>query len=110
MVNLVSTTNVATAGVSVALTRNGTYIGGGTASGNKSSAIGTGLTAQPYIIGTTSSVYLDSPATTSACTYQVKIIVQSGYTAYVGSSGSETDLPYVGRFPSSITVMEVSGT
>lgn len=51
--------------------------------------------------------YLDSPATTSAVTYQVQISRASG-TVYVNRSHDDNDASHFGRFASSITAMEVA--
>lgn len=51
-------------------------------------------------------VYLDSPATTSATTYNVTAFV-SGGTAYVNRSGIDSDNSTWGRLASTITVMEI---
>ena len=54
------------------------------------------------------AVFLDSPATTSAVTYQVNIGTRGVGTAYVNSSSTDTDLSTFHRGSSSITVMEVA--
>lgn len=51
--------------------------------------------------------YLDSPATISATTYKVQMVVPTG-TGYVNRSGEDVDLSTISRLSSSITVMEVS--
>jgi len=52
-------------------------------------------------------VYLDSPATTSATTYQVEILARSGSTIYVNRSGQDSDSDQYGRTASSLTAIEV---
>ena len=51
--------------------------------------------------------YLDSPATTSATTYKVQIVVPIG-TGYVNRAGEDVDNSSASRLSSSITVMEIS--
>lgn len=51
-------------------------------------------------------VYLDSPATTSAVTYNATAAIQQG-TAYVNRSGIDSDNSSWGRSASTITVMEI---
>lgn len=56
-----------------------------------------------------SGVYLDSPATTSATTYQVQIIsLNTGNTAYVNRSHTDTDSAIFVRGASTITALEIS--
>jgi hypothetical protein len=52
--------------------------------------------------------YLDSPATTSATTYEIQARIGNAGTAYINRSGSDTDNATFARTPSSITVMEIS--
>ena len=54
--------------------------------------------------------YLDSPSYTSGqiITYTVSVSTQSSTTAYIGRTGSDVDVAYVGRMSSHITVMEVA--
>jgi hypothetical protein len=53
--------------------------------------------------------FLDSPATTSATTYKIQIINQTGYTTYINRTNGDSDVTAYGRFTSQITVMEISG-
>ena len=56
-----------------------------------------------------SGVYLDSPATTSATTYQVQIIsLNTGNTAYVNRSHTDSDSAIYVRGASTITALEIS--
>jgi hypothetical protein len=56
-------------------------------------------------------IFLDSPATTSAITYGVQVFNRSGVTRtlYVNRSQSDTDSATVGRYVSTITLMEIAG-
>jgi hypothetical protein len=60
-------------------------------------------TFQAYNFG---AMFLDSPATTSATTYKMQIIV-SGGTGYVNRWPTDTDSAGFPRLASSITVMEI---
>ena len=55
------------------------------------------------------SMYLDSPATTSALTYKIQFNSNNGAVAtYVNQSATDVNASYVGRTASSITVMEIA--
>lgn len=53
--------------------------------------------------------YLDSPNTTSAVTYSMQVRQGSTGTVFVGRSANDSDNSGYGRFPSSITAIEVAG-
>jgi len=53
-------------------------------------------------------LFLDSPNTTSAVTYNIQVRVGSVGTVYIGRAGSDSDTVDNGRFPTSIIVMEVA--
>jgi hypothetical protein len=58
---------------------------------------------------TGSVCFLDSPATTSATTYKIQLIVQAGgYTTYINRTNGDTDSAAYARFTSQITVMEIA--
>lgn len=108
MVNAWLSTSFGTAGSVLVLARDGTNIGGGTAVGNDTSAIGSGRSATPSQACGNTICFLDSPATTSAVTYQLKTLVNSGYTGYVGQEAQDTNQAQSGRYPTVITLMEVA--
>lgn len=57
-----------------------------------------------------SGVYLDSPATTSATTYQVQLVsLNTSNTAYVNRTHTDADNTIYARGASTITVMEIAG-
>lgn len=89
------------------LTRNSTLIGGGTAVGSRSSSIGAG-SSPGYMAENVSYMYLDSPATTSAVTYQLQGVMQSGGAMYFNYTLDDNNDPSMGRFASTMTVMEVA--
>lgn len=93
------------------MVRGSTAIGVGDAAGSRSqvsssnfysSQAGTGNS----MLGSTFQ-YLDSPATTSATTYKIQFITDSG-TTLVNRTPNDTDALYVGRSISTITVYEVA--
>ena len=59
--------------------------------------------------GFTSLAYLDSPATTSATTYQIELRHTSGQVAAIGRTGADDDIAGRGRYPTTIIAMEVAG-
>lgn len=56
----------------------------------------------------TSFHFLDSPSSTSALTYKVRAVVESGSTAYINRSEGDANVSSAGRGVATITVMEVS--
>jgi hypothetical protein len=52
--------------------------------------------------------YLDSPATTSATTYKVQVIMNGAGTGYLNRNNSDSDAVGISRVVSTITVMEVA--
>ena len=57
----------------------------------------------------TSGMYLDSPSTTSATTYQVYVAQEGGSTMHLNRFGSDANHAYHPRATSGITLMEISG-
>lgn len=110
LVNL--STGVASNGFDIGMNivRNGTNIAQGTGgTGNITQAVGN--TGNSSHGNSMSMNYLDSPATTSACTYKVQIQPQSGTTAYLNRTAAlnGTSDVYAYGYISTITVMEISG-
>ena len=95
------------------LMRDSTPIKIGDASGSKTRVTGqmhhAGSNDQ-FDIEQVSGTFLDSPATTSSITYKMRVgTPHSGsYTLFVNYHQEESDLAWVGRSASTITVMEVS--
>jgi hypothetical protein len=93
------------------ITRSGTAIAIGDAASNRTrSTLGNvqynGVNNDRSSFG--SMTFLDSPATTSATTYQVQGITDAN-TLTVNRSGADADATAVYRTISTITVMEISG-
>jgi hypothetical protein len=91
------------------VTRNGTAAFVGDVAGSR---IQTDLYFRYYSANEANSypmMFLDSPATTSAVTYQVQIGAEGGSpTIYVNRSTGDVDNTNYGRSASSITVMEIA--
>jgi hypothetical protein len=98
----------------VLLERNGTAIGSGTtATGNQVNTFlnGTGPNiagATIYAMTTAAKSFLDSPATTSALTYQIRFAVPYGGPGYINRPHATDNAVYIQRPTSSITVMEIA--
>jgi hypothetical protein len=89
------------------VTRDGTPIGVGDLAGARKQSgwfIGTKAADEPQ---SPAWSFLDSPATTSATTYQARL-TRSGGTAYVNRYSTDSSTGNVGRSVSTITVMEVA--
>ena len=91
------------------LLRNGTLINAGDASGSA----GRGLMNAGFKDTNSESpvpfTFLDSPATTSACTYKIQIISESGYTVWVNRTVGNLNDDRQQRTSSNIIVMEIKG-
>ena len=107
-VNVCASTTTSS-GACLQLVRGSTAIGNGTASSNRPACATEINEAQAYAAQTNAWNYLDSPATTSATTYKVQVLVQTGQTVYVNRSNDDGDGPARGRSASNITVMEIKG-
>ncbi len=89
------------------LLRGATNVGGGTPSGNRPAAIlGASATNLGADAGTT--IFIDTPATTSATTYKVQARVDSGNgTFYLNRTNDDSDVASRPRFASTITLIEI---
>ena len=105
---LYSSTNGDVAHTYSSIFRNDTIIGNATDAGNRTAASSVHNTAtQQMTFG--GSEHLDSPATTSAITYKIKVKSSNGQTVTFNRSYRDTNLgAYDGRAVSFLTVMEVS--
>jgi hypothetical protein len=93
----------------VILTRGGSAISGAIADADGSRGRVTGgLTDREFDPNTSTFVYLDSPASTSALTYGVDLYSVYTVTHYVNRGQNNDDQNYRFRAVSTITVMEVS--
>ena len=92
----------------VQLTRNGTGIFLGNASGSRVQSSGGDLFGGSNTIRNVTFSFVDSPATTSSVAYGVNVMSGGGTTA-VNQSVSDSNGTDWARSPSSIIVMEISG-
>lgn len=89
-------------------TRNGTSIFVGNAASLRTPITWEGITPDDNVSQTGSYIYLDSPATTAAVTYQLQIKSSDGPAIYINRSVADTDSPTRGRGASSIVLLEVA--
>ena len=89
--------------------RDSTAIAIADADGSRTRASAMGYAPDTGDVRHHSTVWLDSPSTTSATTYKIQFMMASaGSTAYINRFAATTDSAAYGRGVSSITVMEVS--
>jgi hypothetical protein len=88
------------------LVRGSTSIAQGDAAGSRTRAatgVRVDLSANCLSLGIN---FLDSPATTSATTYKLQMLMNSG-TSYLNRSSTDSDSAVFARYSSTITVMEI---
>jgi hypothetical protein len=90
-------------GANFALSRNGTLIGQGTSGTTQNSIAVVFVASNDFYNGTSFSI-LDSPSTTSAITYQIRLLSSAGGTCWIGRRGSDT----YGGSSSTLTAMEIA--
>jgi hypothetical protein len=98
----------------ILLQRNGTSIfTGNSASGSQYNVFlggyGTATPGVAYRISQQAKCVLDSPATTSAVTYQIAADCPFGAPGYINRQGNQSNNPYIQYPTSTITLMEVKG-
>ena len=100
-------------GAQLRLLRNSTAIYIGDAAGSRDRSmmqLAGDISGSQYQVIRTNGQYLDSPATTSSVTYKVQINSgNNSSTSYINRTVYDNDSVGIGRFASSITVMEVKG-
>ena len=101
------------AGGGFTLLRGSTEIFRGDAASSRQRFTATGLYGSSgnnavYSGGTGTSIFLDSPESTSQLTYKVQVKIRET-TLYVGRTVFDTDNDNASRHTSSITVMEIAG-
>lgn len=104
--------NSATAYVTqLRLVRDSTAICIGDAASNRTRSTAHIRMGDTYEVGSFSATTLDSPSTTSATTYKVQMLVQTGggSTGVLNRTGNDSDHDYQGRTASTITAMEIAG-
>jgi hypothetical protein len=88
------------------LVRGSTSIAQGDAAGSRTRAatgVRVDISANCLSLGIN---FLDSPATTSATTYKLQMLMNSG-TSYLNRSSTDSDSAVFARYSSTITVMEI---
>jgi len=100
--------------LSIAIDRGGTLVGVGDAAGSRNRVSGANrvFSSDTQNIVNVSSSVLDTPSTTSATTYQIR--VYNSYTSAtpivrVNSNQADTDVNQTARTASTITLMEIAG-
>ena len=93
------------------LVRASTDIYLGDAAGSRIRGFGGGGSTDAATLTQLSTVFLDSPSTTSSTTYKIQIYNQNAasYAVYVNRTYNDTDNTSYSRAASSITVMEIAG-
>jgi len=107
-INGASTSSASNFGLS--LYRAGSAIYNGAAGTGQQLASSMGYSVDTNTQMSNSIVYLDSPSTTSAITYQIYLVSNTGTAVYVNRSAADTASSTCYRTPSSITVIEISGS
>jgi hypothetical protein len=101
--------NSSESGSFLTLVRGSTAICIGDAAGSRSrSSTGASYDTTGYHASALVVNYLDSPATTSSTTYKCQIAANSTSTTYVNRTAQDSDVAQIGRYASTITVMEVA--
>lgn len=91
------------------LTRNGTAIGNGGSTGSQYPCIARSYYGDPNVLaGAVSFNFIDTPSTTSACTYQIQIRTQGAGSVFINRTQNDGNSPDGARPSSTITVMELS--
>ena len=70
-------------------------------------SLGSGTAGDTGDLSNWSTVFIDSPSTTSEVTYQCQFYVQSSGTGYLNRSREDTDAAYSPRAASQITALEI---
>jgi hypothetical protein len=101
--------NSSESGSFLTLVRGSTAICIGDAAGSRSrSSTGASYDTTGYKSSALVVNYLDSPATTSSTTYKCQIAANSTSTTYVNRTAQDSDVAQIGRYASTITVMEIA--
>jgi hypothetical protein len=102
----------ANVGFATVLKRDGTGVGVGAAAGSRTRVTDLGAISNGGTDGNMVATghYLDSPASVSALTYQIAIVNQRASTQVLNVNlvGNDSDLAYIVRSASMLTLMEVS--
>ncbi len=91
----------------IRLTRSSSTLIQGDAAGSRTRITGENYTNQPGAVQTLPIIYMDSPASTSALTYEIEIASSQSGTVYLNRSGTDTDAATFPRAASTFILMEV---
>jgi hypothetical protein len=105
--NILLVGTVGSAGAFSQIVRDSTPIGIGDTAGSRIRAMAFGYAPDAGDTRHHSTVWLDSPSTTSATTYKVQFTANGTNTAYVNRTQADTDSNAYARGVSTITVMEI---
>ncbi len=92
---------------SMRLLRNGTPINIGDASGSKAQGLQNANYRDLNAENMTSPVFVDSPATTSACTYKIQVITEAGYAFYLNRTANDINDTRQARTASNLIAIEI---
>ena len=107
MTNVLCVGTVGAAGAWTNIVRDSTQIAMATSAGSRVAASAFGYAPDAGDTRHHSTVWLDSPATTSATTYKVQFSANGTNTAYINRTEAATDSNAYARGVSTITVMEI---
>ena len=107
MTNVLCVGTVGAAGAWTNIVRDSTQIAMATSAGSRVAASAFGYAPDAGDTRHHSTVWLDSPATTSATTYKVQFSANGTNTAYINRTENATDSNAYARGVSTITVMEI---
>ena len=107
MTNVLCVGTVGAAGAWTNIVRDSTQIAMATSAGSRVAASAFGYAPDTGDTRHHSTVWLDSPATTSATTYKVQFSANGTNTAYINRTENATDSNAYARGVSTITVMEI---
>jgi len=93
---------------SISLVRDSTQIYMGDAASVRTRSYYGGISHENRYMYDATAVYLDAPTTTSATTYKMQWLVESGSTLWLNRENGDADAMYSNRTASSITVMEIA--
>lgn len=91
----------------IRLTRSSSTLIQGDAAGSRTRITAENYTNQPGAVQTMPIIYMDSPASTSALTYEIEIASSQSGAVYLNRSGTDTDAVTFPRAASTLILMEV---
>ena len=92
----------------VRILRDSTVIMAGTAVSNRNAALYGAQLVGTGVLFDVNATYLDNPATDSAVTYKLQGMGETASTFTLNRTGADQDINYLGRYPTTLTVMEIA--